>query len=74
MITIASLDVEAAIPFNLPVVGLNINGTTNANPILQNYLVAQDGTIEMPQLGKVKVAGLTRLQLIDKIKRRLPHS
>lgn len=36
-----------------------------------SYLVDVNGNIEMPVLGQLHVAGLTRLQLIDTIKRRL---
>lgn len=37
------------------------------------YLVEIDGTINFPLLGKIKVAGLTRRQLIDLIQKRLEN-
>lgn len=42
------------------------NGKTEGDQFV-GYLVASDGTIEMPLLGKIKVAGLTKTQLKDHI-------
>ena len=41
-------------------------GTGNSNSIL-GYLVEADGNIQIPYIGKVQVAGLTRLQLETKL-------
>ena len=71
-ITVSSLNPESAMPFNLPVAAYNNSGTSlSAVPILQSYLVAKDGTIEFPQLGTLKVAGLTRMELIGVLKQKL---
>ncbi|MCD8266998.1 MAG: polysaccharide biosynthesis/export family protein [Parabacteroides sp.] len=43
----------------------------NGNATSQGYLVEADGTINFPLLGTIKVAGLTRRQLIDLIQDRL---
>lgn len=40
-------------------------GTANASRG-SNYIVASDGTIQFPVLGKIKVEGLTKVQLQDK--------
>lgn len=46
--------------------GGNINGGSSSG-----YLVELDGTINFPLLGQIKVAGLTRRQLIDLVQNRL---
>jgi polysaccharide export outer membrane protein len=73
-IHISSSDILATMPYNLS------GGTEQGQAAMANlalspepftYLVAGDGTIEMPTLGKVKVEGLTksqfRLLLEDKL-------
>ena len=49
----------------------NNSGGGGAGTMGYGYLVDVNGNIEMPVLGQLHVAGLTRLQLIDTIKRRL---
>lgn len=62
-----NLDDELANPFNIGGMGGNTaNGSSG-----RSYLVDVNGNIEMPVLGQIHVAGLTRLQLIDTIKTRL---
>ena len=71
-ISVSAYNMEAAQPFNLPVIGvaagnesgLRVGGT----PQLQPYLVDSDGNIEFPQLGTVEVAGMNRQQLASKLK------
>lgn len=71
-ISVSALDMEAALPFNLPVASFNTNGiSTVGNQQLQSYLIAKDGTIEFPQLGTLQIAGLTRLQAIAMLKEKL---
>jgi len=71
-IIVSSIDGEAALPFNLPAASVNITGlNATGNPQIQAYLIAQDGTIEFPQLGRLHLAGLTRLQAIDLFKTKL---
>ena len=71
-IIVSSIDGEAALPFNLPAVTMSITGLNAAGaPQLQPYLIAQDGTIEFPQLGKLHLAGLTRLEAIEMFKTKL---
>ena len=57
---------EIARPFNLRSLGVsgNIGGGNNSS---FTYLVDPDGNIQMPILGELHVAGLTRLQLQDLI-------
>ncbi len=60
-ITIGALKPESAIPYNPPVAATTL--TTATTP--PGYLVNNDGTIQLPQLGTMRVAGLTRQQLVD---------
>ena len=63
-IIVTSFDSELARPFNL-------RSTTNANYNTNTgiaYLVDQYGNIELPVLGTIQAAGLTRLALQEKIK------
>lgn len=62
-ISVSASDNEAALPFNLPVVSYTANGTVVSGAVqLQTYLISQQGSIQFPELGALKLAGLTRLQ------------
>lgn len=65
---ISSFDTELARPFNLY---NNTQGNIINNSNRVGYLVDQNGNIQMPVLGELHVAGLTRLQLQDKVKQLL---
>lgn len=72
-IVVSAENPEVAAPYNLKNVTVS-NSTGNANPNqtqLEAYLVDKNGEIEFPQIGKIKLAGLTRLQAIEKIKSKL---
>lgn len=69
-ITVSTTDPKASMPFNLSVTNtLNTTGTlyTGAGA-LQTYLVDNDGYINFPVVGKVKVGGLTKRQCENRIK------
>ena len=66
-VIISSFDSELAKPFNL-FSATNLNYTSN-NGIA--YLVDQYGNIELPVLGTIHAAGLTRLNLQEKVKNLL---
>ncbi len=66
-VIITSFDSELARPFNLRNAN-NPNYNTNTGIA---YLVDVYGNIELPVLGKIQAAGLTRLKLQDKIKELL---
>ena len=62
-------DAEAVIPFNLtdtPAVGQG-RGTLTSQPTLQTFLVTNEGTINYPVLGTLKVGGMTVNQVEDLI-------
>lgn len=73
-VLVSSKDLQLAMPFNLITIN-NVhnryyqNGTEalNYNSYTQYYTVSNEGEINMPVLGKVKVSGLTRTQIEDKI-------
>lgn len=71
-ITVSAIEQEAALPFNPPVVGSGnlAGGTVNVGggSQLQTYLVDSNGNIEFPVLGTIKVRGLTRIALAEKLK------
>ncbi len=71
-IVVSSIDSEASLPFNLPTVSYNVKGgVASGTPQIQTYLIAKDGTIEFPQLGKIRLAGLTRIEAIELFKEKL---
>ncbi|MBL7473754.1 polysaccharide biosynthesis/export family protein [Robertkochia sp. 1368] len=72
-ITVSSYDLKAVQPFNLPLV--NSQGITGMGGGMQNqlqaYLVDSDGNIQFPVLGELKVAGMTRQELIKDLENRI---
>jgi polysaccharide export outer membrane protein len=80
MITVNTNTPEAAIPFNLPLIpaGEAGRGYSGGNGSyisyglsMQNYLVDTEGSLIYPVLGKMKVAGLTKNELAEKIKNEI---
>ena len=70
-ITVNSSDAEAVAPFNLTVQSpMNVarNNTLIQQPSLQQYLVNNDGTIDFPKLGRIKVGGKTKSEAEDLIR------
>jgi len=73
-ITVNTVNPDAAAPFNLtvPTSFNNQSRSTYSQPILQTYLVDNEGTIDYPVLGRIKVGGLTKREcetmIHDKIK------
>ncbi|RBW54283.1 polysaccharide export protein [Tenacibaculum sp. E3R01] len=71
-ITISALDIEAVKPFNLPAV--TYATTTNSimgTPKQQEYLIDNQGYISFPLIGKLKIAGLKRSEVITLLKEKL---
>ncbi len=66
-IVISCFDQDLAKPFNLYSIGLSATSSTNG----LSYLVDQYGDIELPVLGKIHAAGLTRLKLQERIREML---
>ena len=61
-ISVSAAQQQAALPFNLPVIGVPQGGsdmgmTIGGRQQMQTNLVAEAGTIDFPVLGKVEAAG-----------------
>ncbi|MBR5476189.1 MAG: polysaccharide biosynthesis/export family protein [Bacteroidaceae bacterium] len=74
IVVVSPKNYAASMEYNLTVPrfsGSNIDNLTS-QPVLQSYLVDNDGNIEFPVLGTLKVAGLTKSELekmiLDRIK------
>lgn len=75
-INVSAPEQEAAMPFNLPVVGMPQNGINesldvNGRQQMQTYLVDSEGDIEFPILGTVHAEGLLRQDLASKLKKQI---
>jgi polysaccharide export outer membrane protein len=71
-IDVAALDPDAVRPFNLPAVNysesvISAQGTLK----MQTYLIDNNGHIEFPVLGTIKIGGLTRIEATAMMKERL---
>jgi polysaccharide export outer membrane protein len=73
-IVVSCTSPELAVPFNLTVAStanVTLNSVTS-QPVLQPYLVDNEGKINFPVLGELKVGGLTKKQaeslIIEKLK------
>lgn len=72
-ISVAAEQQDAAIPFNLPVIGVPMGGdqiglTVNGRQQLQTYLVGKDGNIDFPFLGEIKAEGYSQEELAKNLK------
>lgn len=75
-IVVSCTSPELAVPFNLtvasPASGAARNNQLTTQPVLQFYLVDNDGKINFPVLGELKVGGLTKKEaeqlIIEKLK------
>lgn len=73
-IVVSSRNPELVAMFNLPYVSSSISadgGTSGGGQRLLSYIVDNDGQIDFPVLGVLKVAGLTRWELAEMIKKEL---
>lgn len=74
-ITVNTSDPQAAAPFNLtvqtPMNAALTNINTTMQPTLQQYLVNNQGEIDFPVIGKLKVGGLTKNEAEDLIREKL---
>ena len=70
-IMVNSKDPELALPFNMPVVTYQVGSQSQPQQKVLGYLVDVNGDIDFPVLGKLHVAGLSRLQLKEMIKQKL---
>lgn len=64
IITVSARDIEATIPFNQ----LNYYYQSQEETRMQSYLVDNEGYIEFPVLGKIKLGGMTRSEAMSHMK------
>ena len=70
-ITILSENIEAAKPFNLPAFSFATGNSALGTPVQQSYLIDSNGDIDFPVLGKLKLGGLSREEVIELFKKKL---
>lgn len=72
-ITVSTTDPEAAVPFNMTVPTTQSQGsrTSYSQPMLQIYLVDNQGNIEFPIIGSVHLGGLTKTEAESLIKAKI---
>lgn len=71
-ITVLSFDQAASLPFNLvtpAMMGHSLSVT--ATPTMQTYLVDNDGQIDFPVLGRIKVGDMTKKEVENMLKDKL---
>ena len=72
VITVNTTDPLVAAPFNLIVQSsISTSVTATTQPALQQYLVDNNGEINFPVLGRLKVGGMTKREAENLIKERL---
>ena len=73
MIIVSADDVEAALPFNLKTYSTSGNrlDITRGQETVQQYLVDFEGNIEFPVLGKIKVGGLSRTEVLHLLQSKI---
>lgn len=71
-IAVSSVEPAAAMPFNLPAIGTNIRVDAAQAPLrIQTYLIDKEGNIEFPEIGTIKIGGLTRSEANQMMKKKL---
>lgn len=79
-ITVSTIDDEAAVPFNLtvPTVISSHQISSTSSMSLQSYLVDNNGYIEFPKIGNLKLGGLTKSEaenlIVNEIKPYMAES
>jgi polysaccharide export outer membrane protein len=71
MIIVSADDPEAAIPFNLNAGSVLNQGASKGQESSTSYLVDANGTIDFPTLGKLKVGGLSRTEVLEMIQLKI---
>lgn len=66
-ISVRTLDMKAAAPYNLSITVFNETINNGNNVGITDYLVDNEGSIDFPGLGRLKVDGLTLIELKEKL-------
>ena len=74
-VSAAVLEQEAVAQFNLPSLTYLASGETNLQKSanIQTYIVDQDGAINFPVIGRIFLAGLTKSQAMERIKKSISN-
>lgn len=70
-IMVNSKDPELARMFNLPIISFQAGDGTTGQTSMLGYLVDKDGQINFPQLGTIKIGGMTRSGITEYIKNQI---
>ena len=72
-ITVTSMDPSATAPYNLPMGNPAVREELQMaqTPRQQTFIVDKEGNINLPQLGKIHVEGMTPTQLVDYLTERI---
>lgn len=69
-ISVTADDIRATQPFN-QISPYNTGTLQNTNPFIPTYAVDNNGDIDFPKLGKIKVAGKTRTQAMELLREQV---
>ncbi|MEG2191521.1 MAG: polysaccharide biosynthesis/export family protein [Bacteroidales bacterium] len=70
-IMVNSKDPELAQMFNLPLIAYQMNDKLVGQNRVLGYLVDKEGKIDFPQLGTIKIGGMTRSEITEYIKNQI---
>lgn len=69
-ISITADDVRATEPFN-QINAYQVGTPQNTNPFIPTYSIDNEGFVDFPKIGKIKLSGLTRTQAVDQIRKEV---
>lgn len=70
-IIVSDLDEESTAQFNLKVTFNQITGYSNGSNVLIGYLIDKEGMVNLPILGKIKLAGYSKTEAIEILENKL---
>lgn len=70
-IIVSDLDEESTAQFNMKVTFNQITGYSNGSNVLIGYLLDSDGMVNLPVIGQLKLAGLTKKEAVKLIEEKL---
>lgn len=70
-ISVTADDIRATMPFN-QISPYNSGGTLqSSNPFIPTYAIDVNGDIDFPKIGKIKIAGKTRVEAMEELRSRV---